>query len=194
MTRGPRDATLLAAMKPATSTPLVYQASDFARLDTQFLPTLFQLAKTKIGEEEVAKDIVQNVFVTLVRDARERPAAAAEASFLKRIVSRRCVDEIRHRQMQRSHASKIHAHSAAGRTETDDPAEIVGSKEEPVQHAFDAYIKTLSVRQREVAVLFFQHELAGNVIAKKLNVSAATISTDLKAIRRGLQLALEHLV
>ncbi|WP_288924712.1 RNA polymerase sigma factor [uncultured Maritimibacter sp.] len=159
--------------------------------DTRALSRLVELrggrlmahAVRLLGDREVARDVVQEAWVEILRGLRSLRDDHAFLPWALRIVTRRVAREIRRRQRGR-------ALEAAVASETDlsvDEAGPVASDAAKVRAA----IAALPRDQAATVALFYLEDLSVGEVATALDVPVGTVKTRLMHARRKLRDLLE---
>jgi RNA polymerase sigma-70 factor, ECF subfamily len=135
------------------------------------------------GDESAAKDVTQEVFVKAFRGVRTFREDARFTTWLYRLVTNACVDELRrHRRLVFMGDVPQHLHPATHQSE---PAE------------FDREVKTalarLSPKLRMVILLRYFEDLSYDEIAEVLGVTSGTVASRLNRAHRALGRSLAHL-
>ena len=131
---------------------------------------VFSIALHSLRSRAAAEDLAQEVFLDFYRHLSRIESAAHAVSWLRRVASHRCIDEIRRRQH---------------RPET--PVDVLPerglsplSREYFLEQRLQALIATLPSRARMVVVLRFQEELEPSEIAETLNMPLNTVKSHLR--------------
>ncbi len=135
------------------------------------------------GDQDLAQDIAQDVFVG-VWERRELLAQASSIrAYLYGAVRNRVVDALRR---ERRAASWRIASADAERESTDDPAQHVETAE--LQCAIETTLQSLPPRMHQIATLRWVDGLTPAEIARSLDISVSTVSNTLtqaaKTVRR----------
>lgn len=126
------------------------------------------------GDQDLAQDIAQDVFVG-VWERRELLAQASSIrAYLYGAVRNRVVDALRR---ERRAASWRIANTEAERESTDDPAQHVETVE--LQRAIEATLQSLPPRMHQIATLRWVDGLTPAEIARSLDISVSTVSNTL---------------
>jgi RNA polymerase sigma-70 factor (ECF subfamily) len=134
------------------------------------------------GDEDAARDAVQEAWIEMVRSMARLRDPRAFPLWAYRIVSRRCAKSIARARRQRRLEAAISA-------EPDPPAR-------PSEDATDidrlrAAIRALPAGQRAAVALFHLEEMSVAEVAVALDVPAGTVKTRLMHSRQKLRAALE---
>lgn len=157
-----RDA-LLARARSGDSTA-------FAGLVRQHQGMVFSIALHALRSRAAAEDVAQEVFLDFYRHLARIDSPAHAISWLRRVTSHRCIDEIRRRQ----HRPEVTVDVLPERGRS--PV----SREYFVEQRLQALVATLPSRARMVVVLRFQEELEPAEIAETLNMPINTVKSHLR--------------
>lgn len=150
------------------------------------LPRLLSLATRMLGDREEARDVAQDVFVRVWKEAsRWQPGAARFDTWLHRVALNLCYDRLRKRRR-------------------DDPTSVEDLPERPDPDALpeerlmaadrhqriQLAMAGLPVRQREALVLQYYQELSNVEAADLMGISVDALESLLSRARRGLRQAL----
>ena len=158
--------------------------ASMARLVEMRGPRLLAHAARLVGDGEVARDIVQEAWVEILRGLNGMRNDAAFLPWALRIVSRRVAREIGRRQKARRLETDY-----AAEAETETPAaELTALDAAKVRAA----IAALSPEQSATVALFYLEEMSVAQVAASLDVPIGTVKTRLMHARAKLRRALEE--
>ncbi|MDO9336676.1 MAG: sigma-70 family RNA polymerase sigma factor [Caulobacter sp.] len=165
---------------------LVAQAGSkdaFQRLAQRWTPRLLRHASRVLLDPDAAGDAVQDAWLAIARGLRTLDDPARFPGWALAITTRRCVDEIRRRQRQRTLAE-----AASRAVEVGRPASPV-HPDQTLDLA--AALDRLPPDQQVLVSLFYGEGLSVEAIADAFHVPPGTIKSRLHAIRQILKTALE---
>lgn len=136
-----------------------------------------------LGEGEVARDMVQEAWIEILRNIHKLENAEAFLPWALRIVSRRVSREIAKRQRQRKIAEE--AKSLADEPLGDDAALMIDRA-----RVVEA-LNSLSPAQSATMALFYLEEMSVAEVAEALDVPVGTVKTRLMHARANLR---RHLI
>lgn len=142
----------------------------FAALVRRYQPMVFSLALHALRSRPAAEDLAQDVFLELFRSLARLESAAHATSWLRRVTTHRCIDEIRRRQHRPELAVEV----------LPEPGVAPPSRELFLEDRLQALVATLPARPRMVVVLRFQEELDPSEIAEVLNMPVNTVKSHLR--------------
>jgi RNA polymerase sigma-70 factor (ECF subfamily) len=143
---------------------------------------IYRVARRITGRAEDAEDVLQNVFLRLVRREEPVPPPEEAASYLHRAAANAAVDLLRRRKAQRSEpiGDDERFRDAAPGPELDRRSEEIGAK---VREA----LAGLTPRAAEMFVLRYFEGYGNREIATMLNTSWSTVAVTLHRTRARLQ-------
>ncbi len=147
--------------------------SQVERLFKTHYAQMYHLALTLLFDEAESKDVVSEVFASLISGKTMMRADNAQA-FLLTSVRYRCLNVLQHKQVQERFARLL--------TEGSDPLVSNDTAEEQMQmEELMRYVKdNLSPLEQKIFRLRYLKELTCQEVAEALNVSRQTIHTHLK--------------
>ena len=149
----------------------------FEQLYKNYYPKLVAYASFFLKTDE-AHDMVQEVFLDLLRKTNKKLDESTLNAYLYRAVQYKCVDAIRHKTVKDRYAS------AAGKklllmeseyfyTSRNEIEDALLSQE--LQDQIDSAIEMLPTKGKEVFKLYFEHEKTAKEIASIMNISRSTV-------------------
>ena len=135
-------------------------------------------ARRILGEEEAARDAMQEVFVKVMRDRESFRGESSPVTWLYKVTTNLCLNKIRDASRQRVLlAQNAPVEAAAGAA----PEERAG---------IAAFLATLPDELREIAVYYFVDEMNQDEIAEIVGVSRRTVGNRLDEFRVAARAAL----
>lgn len=157
-------------------------AAAFEEIFMRYNSLLYLYAYRKLQSHEEAKDIVQEVFITLW-DSRETFALKTYlAAFLYKSVLNKVLNNFKHQTIHRQYADVQLSMPDLDPSGTDF---LIRKKE--LQQLIDAEVAAMPARMREIYELKKKHYLSSKEIAAQLNISEMTVSTQLKRAMKRLR-------
>jgi RNA polymerase sigma-70 factor (ECF subfamily) len=145
-------------------------ATAFAALVRRHQSMVFSLALHMLRSRPAAEDLAQDVFLELYRSLPRLESGAHATSWLRKVTSHRCIDEIRRRQ----HRPEFQVDELPERGMAPVAREVF--LEDRVQRL----LADLPPRARMVVVLRFQEELEPSEIADALDMPVNTVKSHLR--------------
>lgn len=145
-------------------------AAAFADLVRRHQAMVFSIALHALRSRSAAEDLAQEVFLDFYRHLPRIDSAAHAVSWLRRVASHRCIDEIRRRQ----HRPEVTVDTLP------EQARMPVSREFFLEQRLQALVATLPARARMVVVLRFQEDMEPLEIAEALNMPVNTVKSHLR--------------
>lgn len=158
----------------------------FNELIDQYGESLLRLAYTYVKNQQAAEDVVQDVFMRAYEKRDEFKGNSSYKTYLYRMTINRCYDHLRSWSFKNVQLANTLAMIFQGENNTEN---IAIQKDE--QFILGKEVLSLSLKYREVLVLYYYKEFSIDEIATILACSPNTIKTRLKRAREKLKLQLE---
>ncbi|PSK88128.1 RNA polymerase sigma-70 factor [Taibaiella chishuiensis] len=177
------------------ATPDIWLWSLVREGDTQAFVTIYnkywEKAYTQaywvVYDREVAKDLVQDLFVHLWDKRAQINIEETIGGYLKKAVRNRALNYIKKNEVSRTHNKKISRQAVVQSTSAEDFTHVKELKE-----LYAGEIERLPEKMKEIYLLSREKELSVLEIATALSISEQTvknqITTALKKIRKALEL------
>jgi len=146
----------------------------FNELFEEFFAPLRYFAVSMVSDAEEAKDIVITVFGTLWKMRANFESLANIKAFLYITVRNKCLDYLRYRQRQQEGKKELTAHLISSGEMEDTERMIV---ESDFLYTVFKEIQQLPGQCREVFTLTYFSGLTAGEIARRLNISVSTVTT-----------------
>jgi RNA polymerase sigma factor (sigma-70 family) len=158
----------------------------FEDLVDQYGEGLIRLAFTYVKNQQAAEDVVQDVFMRAYEKRDDFKVQSSYKTYLYRMTINRCYDHLRSWSFKNVQISNKITMIFQGENTTETTAII---KDE--RYVLGQEILSLSLKYREVLVLYYYKDLSVEEIAIILKCSSNTIKTRLKRAREKLKAQLE---
>lgn len=145
-------------------------AEAFATIVEQHQSMVFSLALHVLRSRAAAEDLAQDVFLSLYQNLSRIESAAHAVAWLRRVVSHRCIDELRRPR---------HRMELAAAT-TPDPATTNRSRDPFLEGRLQQLVALLPPQARLVIVLRYQEDLDPSEIAHALSMPVNTVKSHLR--------------
>jgi RNA polymerase sigma-70 factor (ECF subfamily) len=142
----------------------------FASLVRRHQNMVFSIALHMLRSRPAAEDLAQEVFLELYRSLARLESEAHVVSWLRRVASHRCIDEIRRRNHRQEYATDA----------LPDAGHLPPTREIFVADRLQALVAGLPARARMVVVLRYQEEMDPTEIADTLNMPINTVKSHLR--------------
>ena len=156
--------------------------SAFERLYTMYHKVLYLHAYSILRDREVAKDIVQDLFVT-IWDKRETLEIKSKFShYLNVSIRNKVLDYIAREKSKSRYLASLNNYIESNHSLTD-----YTLREKMLQEQINSVLNCLSPRLREVFELSRVHYLTHKEISEKLNLSEQSVRSYIKSVLRVLR-------
>lgn len=145
-------------------------ATAFAAIVRRHQSMVFSLALHLMRSPEAAEDLAQEVFLELHRNLRRIESTAHLTSWLRRVTSHRCIDELR----RVHHRMELHVDAVPDRGASPPSRELF------LERRLQQLVSDLPPRARIVVVLRYQEELEPSEIAEALDMPVNTVKSHLR--------------
>lgn len=142
----------------------------FAALIRRHQNMVFSVALHMLRSRPAAEDMAQEVFLELYRSLPRLESDAHVVSWLRRVASHRCIDEIRRRNHRQEYATD----------KLPDPGHSPQTREVFVADRLQALVAELPENARMVVVLRYQEEMDPTEIADTLGMPINTVKSHLR--------------
>jgi RNA polymerase sigma-70 factor (ECF subfamily) len=145
-------------------------AAAFAALVRRYQSMVFSLALHLLRSRATAEDLAQEVFLGLYRNLRNIESTAHAISWLRRVTSHRCIDELRRLR----HRMELPMDDVPDRGASFQPRELF------LEGRLQRLVDGLPPNARAVMVLRYQEELEPSEIADTLQMPLNTVKSHLR--------------
>lgn len=145
-------------------------------------PMIFRRARALLGEEQAAKDAMQEVFLRALRAGSEFRDEASPVTWLYQVTTNYCLNVIR----DSSRRSDL-------RAERPPPVEASPAASPESQIMIANVLRNIPEQLRNIAIYYFIDEMNQEEIAALLGVSRRTIGNRLEEFRQVTQAMFGHL-
>ena len=160
----------------------------FAEIYRRYKGVLFLHAYRMLGDQEEAKDILQELFTTLWLNRKEIKPHTSFSSYLYKALRNRIFDVISHKKVQQRYISSLAAFIEQGECVTDHQV-----REKELAVLIEQEVSLLPAKMREVFQMSRNTDLSYKEIAQELHISDKTVkkqvSNALHILRQKLDLA-----
>jgi len=163
--------------------------NNFRKLVELTSPYAFALAFRMLGDEDEAKDVVQETMVTIWQKLKDIRSAEMYRTWSYRIVINKCYDNLRHKKKNREYIaddrtwamlSEKVSQLPSSQLENDETARIIGM-----------LTNSLSPKQKTIFILSEIEELTGDEISKLTGISKSVIKANLYHARKSISALIE---
>jgi RNA polymerase sigma-70 factor, ECF subfamily len=143
------------------------------KLYTQFSPAIFRRARQVLRKDADAWDVVQEVFVQLLKNPNSFRGEARPMTFIYRITTNLALNAVRSRKLKEGHLHLVNEEAQDANAES--------------RQLVEKWISILSEREVEVATLLYIDGLSQQEVADVLLMSRKTIGRDVDEMRKKLE-------
>jgi RNA polymerase sigma-70 factor (ECF subfamily) len=163
--------------------------NNFRKLVELTSPYAFSLAFRMLGDEELAKDVVQETMVTVWQKLKSIKSAGVYKTWIYKVVINKCYDQLRNKRRNREHVadektwlmlSERISQLPSSRLENDETEQIIGMLTDK-----------LSPRQKTIFILSEIEEMTGDEIAEITGISKTVIKANLYYARKSISAMIE---
>lgn len=156
--------------------------NNFRKLVELTSPYAFSLAFRMLGNEALARDVVQETMVTIWQKLSKIRSAEVYRTWIYKVVINKCYDQLRNKKRNREHVadertwsilSEKISHMPSSELENDENARIIGMLTEK-----------LSPRQKTIFVLSEIEEMTSDEISEVTGMSKSVIKANLYHARK----------
>ncbi len=144
---------------------------------------LFKAAQRVVEDQELAKDIVHDVFLSLWQNTSQTVISNLP-SYLLQAVKYQTFNHLRSRNVSRKHLAQMEVVAASNETEKQVNLVIL-------QERLEAYVEALPERQREVFRKSRYENKQIDLIAKEMDITARTAENHLHQALKSLRTSLK---
>ena len=158
--------------------------SNFRKLVELTSPFAFSLAFRMLGDEDLAKDVVQETMVTIWQKLKSIKSAEVYKTWIYRIVINKCYDQLRQKKRNREYVAdektwqilsgKI-SQMPSSQLENDETTRIIGMLTDK-----------LSPKQKAIFILSEINELTSDEISEVTGISKTVIKANLYHARKSI--------
>ena len=158
--------------------------SNFRKLVELTSPFAFSLAFRMLGDEDLAKDVVQETLVTIWQKLKGIKSAEVYKIWIYKIVINKCYDQLRHKKRNREYVadektwqilSERFTQMPSSQLENDETARIIG-----------LLTDKLSPKQKTIFILSEIEEMTSDEITEVTGISKTVIKANLYHARKSI--------
>ena len=157
----------------------------FTEIFNRYRSPLFQFIYKKTGDDEIARDIVQDVFVKIWDRRREISLTGSLSGYLYRAVFNRSLDVLKHHAVREEYIVSFQQMLQSVQADADHRI-----REHDMERVIELELAALPVRMREVIQLRRKEYLSNREIAERMDISEQTVETHMKRALRVLRVRL----
>jgi len=147
------------------------QESAYDKLFRDYYRPLSVFAVKYVSDLDLAREIVQNLFVHLYENRSSLVITTSLESYLYQSVRNRCLNQIKQRKTQKEHLANYNS-------EQDGAEDLEATiRENELEHTIFKIIDSLPSQRKNVFMMSRVNGLSNSEIAEKLNISKRTVET-----------------
>jgi len=150
-------------------------------LYARYGPMLLGFLNARVGNREVAEEVLQDVMLAVWEKAHTFEARSKVKTWLLVIARNRAINATRRKQLPVIHLEDVFS------LKSDDTGPMEALERHERQDRVRAAIQRLPEGQREVLVLVFYHQLTGAEVAEVLDISEGTVKSRLHRAKETLK-------
>lgn len=154
----------------------------FAELVDRWHPRLVGCARRLLGEEDSAREAVQDVWLAITKGIHQLKEVDHFRSWALSIVSHKCADRTRTEQK--------HRHDSIRRV--DEAEAPIADSQRDAHEELRRLVDQLSMEHRQVATLYYQQDMSIVEIAQALGIAPGTVKSRLHYARLALRRDIEE--
>ena len=124
-----------------------------------------------VSDLDLAREIVQNLFIHLYENRSSLVITTSLESYLYQSVRNRCLNQIKHSKTQKEHLENYGSNQQG----SEDLEAIIRANE--LEHAIYKIVDSLPAQRKNVFIMSRVNGLSNSEIAGKLNISKRTVET-----------------
>ena len=155
---------------------------DFKKLVELISPFAFSVAFRILGDEEEAKDIVQETMITIWRTINKIKSAESFMTWMYRIVVNKCYDQLRKRKRKPEITVDEKTWSSISDRIAENTSSILENNE--IAKLINLLTERLSPKQRAVFVLSDLEEMSGEEVSLITGLNPANVKANLHYARK----------
>jgi len=145
--------------------------SAYDKLFRDYFRPLSVFAVKYVSDLDLAREIVQNLFVHLYENRSSLVITTSLESYLYQSVRNRCLNQIKQRKTQKEHLENYSSNQEGA----EDLEAII--RENELEHAIFKIVDSLPSQRQNVFIMSRVNGLSNSEIAGKLNISKRTVET-----------------
>ena len=166
--------------------------SNFRKLVEATTPFVYSVAFRMLGDEDQAKDAVQETMVTVWQQLGKLRSAGTYKTWVYRIVINKCYDYLRKRKRNMEYSANERTWELLSETVSQWPSSEFESKE--TAKIISILTNRLSPKQKAVFVLSELEEMTGDEISAITGMSKLAIKANLYYARKSISVMLEKYI
>jgi RNA polymerase sigma-70 factor (ECF subfamily) len=158
--------------------------NNFRKLVEQTSPFAFSLAFRMLGDEDLAKDIVQETMVTIWQKLKNIRSAEAYTTWIRKVVINKCYDSLRRKR----HIHEYRADDKTWQLLSDRISQLPSDQmeNEQIGQIISMLTDKLSPKQKTIFILSEIEEMTSDEIKEITGISKSVIKANLYHARKSI--------
>ena len=158
--------------------------NNFRRLVESTSPFAFSVAFRMLGDEDQAKDVVQETMITIWQKLKKIKSAEVYKTWIYRIVVNKCYDQLRKRKRNPEFIADEQTWTLISNSISEGPSADLENKE--IAQLISLLTNKLSVKQKAVFILSDIEEMSSDEISEITGMSGTVIKANLHYARKNI--------
>lgn len=161
----------------------------FEQIHKKYSSILLTIAVQKTADRELAKEMVQDAFMTLYINKQKADQIVSIKAYLYSIIKNKILDHYRHQLVQQKYTLYAQHHNSQADYSSQN---LIETKE--LEQQLEAEIEKIPSQSRLVFTLKRHHSMSNKEIALKLSISENTVEQHMRKALRRLRVAFSHML
>jgi RNA polymerase sigma-70 factor (ECF subfamily) len=166
--------------------------SNFRKLVELTSPVAFSVAFRMLGDEDKAKDIVQDTMVTIWQKLKKIKSPEVYKTWMYRIVVNKCYDELRKRKRNPEFVADDHTWELISNRISEGPSAALENKE--TSKIISVLTEKLSTKQKAVFVLSDLEGMSNDEISEITGIGKSAVKANLYHARKSISEKIEKYI
>ena len=158
--------------------------NNFSKLVDQTSPFAFSLAFRMLGDDDLAKDVVQETMVTIWQKLNNIRSAEAYTTWIRKVVINKCYDCLRHKKRNREYSTDDKTWLLLSERMSQLPSDQL--ENDQIAHIISMLTDKLSPKQKTIFVLSEVEEMTSDEISEVTGMAKSTIKSNLYYARKSI--------
>jgi RNA polymerase sigma-70 factor (ECF subfamily) len=163
--------------------------NNFRKLVELSSPLAYSVAFRMLGDEDQAKDVVQETMVTIWQKLNKIKTAEVYKTWMYRIVVNKCYDEMRKRKRNPEFVTDEQSWKLISNRISEEPSAALENNE--TSAIIKILTEKLSARQKAVFVLSGLEGMSNDEVAEIMGISKSTVKANLYHARKSISEKIE---
>ncbi|MGC1391728.1 MAG: RNA polymerase sigma factor [Bacteroidales bacterium] len=163
--------------------------NNFRKLIELTSPFAYSVAFRMLGDEDQAKDIVQETMVTIWQKLKKIKTTEVYKTWIYRIVVNKCYDEMRKRKRNPEFVTDDHTWELISNKISEGPSAILENME--TSKIIRIFTEKLSARQKAVFVLSALEGMSNDEVSEITGISKSAVKANLYCARKSISEKIE---